>query len=125
MYASVHLFLGWRLSRIILRLMSTTCLGLGHTMKRDPSGAVSQITSFIGAELSDDVLTKIVHQTSFEIMKDDNTANYSWNPLAKKENAPKFMRKGIVGDWKNFLFAEQSAEMDAICAVRLKDTGLD
>ncbi len=34
------------------------------------------------------------------------------------------MRKGIVGDWKNFLSAEQSTEMDAICAARLKDTGL-
>ncbi len=37
----------------------------------------------------------------------------------------KFMRKGIVGDWKNFLSAEQSAEMDTICVNRLRDTGLE
>jgi hypothetical protein len=91
-------------------------------MKRDLPGVVSQIASFIGVKLSDDTLAKIVHLTSFEVMKDDNTANYTWG---RDENASKFMRKGIVGDWKNFLTAEQSAEMDAICADRLKDTGLE
>ncbi len=94
-------------------------------MKRDLSGAVSRIASFMELKLSDDVLSKIVHLTSFEVMKDDNTANYSWSKFRQKENAPKFMRKGIVGDWKNFLSAEQSAEMDAICADKLKDTGLE
>ena len=57
-------------------------------------------------------------------MKDDNTANYSWTAAQKQENAPDFLRKGTVGDWKNFLSAEQSAEMDAICDERLKSTSL-
>ena len=51
--------------------------------------------------------------TSFDKMKNDTTVNYSW---IRKD---KFLRKGIVGDWKNFLTAEQSAEIDSVCAERL------
>ena len=93
-------------------------------MKKDLISTVSTIASFIGCNLPSDIIAKIADLTSFEKMKDDDTANYSWTEPCKKPNAPKFLRKGIVGDWKNFLTPEQSAEMDAICATRLKDTGL-
>ena len=43
-------------------------------MKRDLPGAVSQIASFIGANLSNDVITKIADLTSFDKMKNDTTA---------------------------------------------------
>ena len=79
-------------------------------MKRDLSGAVSQIASFMGVELSHDVLAEIVRLSNFEVMKDDKTANHTWDAALKQESAPKLMRKGIVGDWKNFLSAEQSAQ---------------
>ena len=82
-------------------------------MKRDLPGAVSTIASFIGAELSSDVIAKIADVTSFDKMKNDTTVNYSW---IRKD---KFLRKGIVGDWKNFLTAEQSAEIDSVCTERL------
>ena len=94
-------------------------------MKRDLPEAVSQVASFMGVELTESVLAEIVHLSSFEVMKDDDTSNYSWTAAMKKENAPKFMRKGIVGDWKNFFSTDQSAEMDAICAEKLKGTGLE
>ena len=92
-------------------------------MKRDLSGAVFQIASFIGADLSRDVITKIADLTSFDKMKEDNTANRVWVPEFQKKGA-QFLRKGIVGDWKNFLTAKQSAEIESICAERLKATGL-
>ena len=41
--------------------------------------------------------------TSFDRMKSDNTANYSWHDQYQKESAPDFLRRGIVGDWKNHL----------------------
>lgn len=93
-------------------------------MKKDLKRAVSKIAAFIDVHLSDEVVCKIADLTCFEKMKMDDTANYSWNKRHHKEKATAFMRKGIVGDWKNFLTAEQSAQMDALCAERLKDTGL-
>ena len=88
-------------------------------MKRDLKHSVSTIASFIEADLSDDIIDKIADMTRFAKMKNDNTANYSWHI----RELP-FMRKGEVGDWKNFLTPEQSAEMDALCAERLKDTDI-
>lgn len=93
-------------------------------MKRDLPAAVAKIASFIGADLSSDTVTKIADLTSFEKMKKDNSANFSWDKAYDKDGEPTFLRKGVVGDWKNFFTTEQSAEMDAICARRLKDTGL-
>ena len=93
-------------------------------MKKDLPGAVSRIASFVEADLSSDVIAKISDFTSFDKMKKDNAANYSWTPLHKTSET-KFLRKGTVGDWKNYLTEEQSAEMDAICAERLKGTGLE
>ena len=90
-------------------------------MKKDLRQAVCQIAEFIGSSLSEEVITKIVELTTFEKMKNDNTANYSWDKAHQKQP---FLRKGIVGDWKNFLTPEQSAEIDAICSERLKGTGL-
>ncbi len=34
------------------------------------------------------------------------------------------MRKGEVGDWRNHLTPEQSAEIDQLCEEKLKGTGL-
>ncbi len=93
-------------------------------MKRDLQGAVSLIASFLGADLSSDVIAKIADLTSFEKMQKDSTVNYYWLDSGRK-GATKFLRKGVVGDWKHFLTAEQSTEMDAICAERLKGTGLE
>lgn len=95
------------------------------SMKRDLPQAVSQVASFMGVDISGDTVTKIAGMTSFEKMKYDNTANKSWAKVFNTENGPEFLRKGIVGDWKNFLSAEQSAEMDKKCAERLKDTGIE
>ena len=91
-------------------------------MKKDPKRCVSEIASFMGVSLSSDVIDKIADMTRFEKMKEDNTTNYSWGKWNQKPGTTSFMRKGIVGDWKNFLSPEQSAEMDIICATRLKDT---
>ena len=91
-------------------------------MKKDLQEAVSRIASFIGVALPSDTITKIAQATSFENMKQDDTANKGWREDFKLENGGSlFMRKGHVGDWKNFLTTEQSEEMDSICTQRVKD----
>ena len=37
----------------------------------------------------------------------------------------KFMRKGIIGDWRNHFSAEESAQFDRLYADRLREIGLD
>jgi hypothetical protein len=94
-------------------------------MKKDLPKAVSQIASFLEVDLSSDVIDKIADLTSFDKMKNDNTANSIFPLLHQVEGATKFMRKGVVGDWKNHLTAEQSSEIDAIFAERLNGISVD
>ena len=95
-------------------------------MKRDLPQAITQIASFMGVDLPGDVVTKIADLVGFEKMKSDDTANMSWVKIFHEEDGkPGFLRKGVVGDWKNFLSAEQSAELDRKCAEKLKDTGIE
>ena len=93
-------------------------------MKKDPRLAVTRIAKFIEADVSDEVIDKVVAETSFDAMKKDKTANYSYTDSFATPGATPFMRKGVVGDWKNYFTPEQSAEIDKICAERLKGTGL-
>ena len=62
-------------------------------MKKDLKHSVSTITSFIDANLSVDIISKIADMTSFAEMKNDKSANYSWREDHKE--AP-FLRKGEV-----------------------------
>ena len=89
-------------------------------LKKDLRSNVAKISTFIGADLTDDVLTKIVDMTTFQSMKENPTTNYKWT--SKDRN---FIRKGIIGDWKNFLTDQQSAQVDTLCYERFKGTGLD
>ena len=94
-------------------------------MKKDLKQHISKIASFIGKELPDDKISAIADLASFEKMKKDDTVNYSWDEAHIRDGEPMFLRKGILGDWKTLLSEEQSAQMDAICDERLKDTGLE
>ncbi len=93
-------------------------------MKKDPRTAITRIATFIGADISDEVIDKVVAETSFDSMKKDETANYSASNFVAKPGSTAFMRKGEVGDWRNHLTPEQSAEIDQLCQEKLKDTGL-
>lgn len=93
-------------------------------MKKDLPGNIAIVASFIGVDISSDMVTKIAAMTTFEKMKKDDSANYSWDKAFVEDGNPMWLRKGVVGDWKNFFTAEQSAEVDALYAEKFKDTGL-
>ena len=95
-------------------------------MKKDLKKCVSEIASFIGADISEEMVAQIASQTTFESMKKNPLANNAWRNevVSRGKSKTEFMRKGIVGDWKNFLTQEQSAEVDAICASRFTPVGL-
>jgi len=94
-------------------------------MKKDLVRSVTEIASFIGANISSEVIGQVAEQTQFDNMKKDPLANCPLPKFKRERLETDFMRKGIVGDWKNFLSPEQSAEMDALCASRLSPAGLE
>ncbi len=95
-------------------------------MKKDLAKAVSQMASFLDISLSGDEVIKIADLCSIEKMRKDDTANMSWiKEFCNEDGAPTFVRKGLVGDWKNYFSPEQSAKMDALYAEKLKGTGFE
>ena len=88
-------------------------------MKKNLSSVVRQIAEFIGCSgVTQETIDEIVSRTTFQNMKDDTTANYSWK-------VPNFLRKGEVGDWKNYFTPEQSQEFDEVYAKRMAGSGLE
>ena len=95
-------------------------------MNKDREGVVRKVAKFLGKELSDEVVQKIVELTGFEQMKS--------NPLVNGQHAAKaglfdysksqLMRKGQVGDWKNYFTEDQAKYIQELCDQRYSSIGL-
>ncbi|XP_030846018.1 sulfotransferase 1C2 [Strongylocentrotus purpuratus] len=100
-------------------------------MKKDLQGAVRQIAEFMGKSLSDDVIEKIAKASTFKAMKKNPSSNP--DTLLKKgkqesgleqSSKPSFMRKGVVGDWKNYFTDEQNKRFDEVYDKEMAGSGL-
>ena len=94
-------------------------------MKKDLRGTVESIAEFIGYDLSQDVISSIVKDSTFENMQKNPTANYSWWDDRRTPEFVPFLRKGTVGDWRNHFTPQQSEEFDGLYSKRMKGSGLD
>lgn len=77
-------------------------------MKADPKKAIIQIANFLGDYFADkiqnqEVLQKVLDQSSFESMSQDQER---WSSKRPAHMTP-FIRRGKVGDWKNYFSPEQ------------------
>uniref|UniRef100_A0A8C4Y2W2 Sulfotransferase n=1 Tax=Gopherus evgoodei TaxID=1825980 RepID=A0A8C4Y2W2_9SAUR len=83
-------------------------------MKKDPKREIEKVLQFLGKDLKEEVVNKILHHTSFQEMKKNRTANYEMMPAwAMDHSVSPFMRKGMSGDWKNYFTVAQNEIFDA------------
>ena len=82
-------------------------------MKRDLGQEIRKIAAFLGKNLSDETIYQITQHGQFSRMKDNAMVNYTIFPDIVKTEISPFMRKGVVGDWKNYFNKEQSENVDA------------
>lgn len=88
----------------------------------DLKDSVSRIAQFLEKPLDAEVTEKIAERCLFKNMKKNNMSNYSAVPREfMDQTKSEFLRKGIAGDWKNLLTAEEAQHFDAFYREQMKD----
>ncbi|XP_038615261.1 sulfotransferase family cytosolic 1B member 1 [Tachyglossus aculeatus] len=92
-------------------------------LKEDPKREIRKVMQFLGQDLDESVLDKITRHTSFEAVKDNPLLNFT-NLAIMDHNITPFMRKGMVGDWKNHFTVAQNEVFDADYQKKMAGTTL-
>ena len=97
---------------------------LYEDMKRDLTKEIQRVAKFLSRHLDENELATIVKESGFEAMQK--------NPKTNHEDLPgfdikvsKFMRKGEVGDWKNYFDDSKNILIKRLCTERLEPAGID
>ena len=93
-------------------------------MKADMKTVIKDLCVFFEHPLSEEQESSLYHHVQFDNMKKNPFAN----PGAAKEDLPpekNFMRKGQVGDWKNYFDKENNEKWENWIAEMIKGTGLE
>ncbi|XP_056410624.1 sulfotransferase 1C4-like [Hyla sarda] len=98
-------------------------------LKKTPLQEIQKVANFLGKNLPDETLGRIVRLSSFENMRANPMANYSDFPREILDQSKAgFMRKGKVGDWKtlftirqNELFEEDYKRQMGGCSLTFQD----
>ena len=103
------------------------CLLFFEDMKKDLASSIRQVAKFLNKYLSDSMVDALLDHLSFTKMKDNPAVNKEDLVLngmyTNKENH--FMRKGEVGDWKNYFTDEMNRRMDEAIEKHFKPIGLE
>ena len=92
-------------------------------MKRDLTSTVQKIAQHCQIKLSLEQVAKIVAHSDFAAMRSCDAIGMSMGYVGM--SIKDFMRKGEVGDWRNYFTPEQGAYVDAQCKESLDPVGLE
>uniref|UniRef100_A0A663ECG8 Sulfotransferase n=1 Tax=Aquila chrysaetos chrysaetos TaxID=223781 RepID=A0A663ECG8_AQUCH len=94
-------------------------------LKEDLRREIAKVAQFLGREVPEAALDAMTRHTSFEAMRDNPTTNYSMVPShLMDQGVSPFMRKGTVGDWKNYFTVAQSERFDRDYVQKMSGTDL-
>ena len=89
------------------------CLLTFEDTKKDQASSVRKVAKFLGKELSDEQVETLVEHLSFKKMKENAAVNGERMRGKVLSGKGTFMRKGQVGNRKNYFTDEMNKRMDA------------
>ena len=92
-------------------------------LANDMPGSLRRLGAFLGHDLSPSAIQAIAEHTSFRSMSANPFTNRAGNPVMDFSVAP-FLRKGVVGDWRNYFKPEQAARIQTLWNERMGGTAL-
>ncbi|KAJ2941483.1 hypothetical protein O0L34_g14530 [Tuta absoluta] len=99
-------------------------------MKRDLPGVIRKTATFLGKTLTDPQVEKLCDHLSFQNMKSNRAVNLdailekSFGKSYLEQTKLRFIRKGEIGDWKNYMSDDLSRRFDQWAEQHMKGTGL-
>lgn len=85
-------------------------------LKANPNGTVQSLADFLGVGANAELVSRAVHNSSFESMKEQSLLNGG--------DAKGHLRKGESGDWKNHFNEELKAQFLSKFYSELEEQGL-
>ena len=80
-------------------------------LKNDLKGTIRRIAEFLEEDLSENQFHSIAEHVDFKSMQHNKSVNKSGSPTVDQTISP-YMRKGVIGDWKNYFTEEQVKYID-------------
>ncbi|NWZ10112.1 ST2B1 Sulfotransferase, partial [Agelaius phoeniceus] len=112
---------GWLGQRHLLDILFVTY----EELHQDLRGTAQRLSSFLGCPLAPGTLAALEQHCSFSAMRDNAMANYSLIPSEIMDHSQgRFMRKGVVGDWRSHFSPEQNALFNRRYQEEMGDTEL-
>jgi len=89
-------------------------------MKADQKRVIEELCTFLDHPLSEDKVETLVEHLKFENIR----KNPAINPPKPEGYKFDFIRKGVVGDWKNYFTEEKKTEWNAWIEKKTRGTGM-
>lgn len=90
-------------------------------LKKDLPSQVRLTANFLNKPLSEDIINRIAEQCSFNEM----TKDLSRYMVHVNESQTSILRKGVVGDWKNYFTPELNERFEKEVLSKIEGTGLE
>lgn len=92
-------------------------------MQQDLPTHIRRLGAFLGKHLSDHAVAAIATHCSFESMSANPWTNRAGSPMMDLSIA-RFLRKGVVGDWRTVFTAEQNERFQVVWEQKMDGTAL-
>ncbi|NXI34066.1 ST2B1 Sulfotransferase, partial [Galbula dea] len=112
---------GWLGQRHLLDIFYVTY----EELHQDLKGTAQRLSTFLGCPLAPETLAALEQHCSFAAMRDNAMVNYSLIPPEIMDHSQgRFMRKGVVGDWRDHFSPQQNALFNRLYQEQMGDSEL-